>query len=57
MTFADSNSKPRLCKGANDGKLQKVAEQILHWGGAENVASVTHCMTRLRFNSRMKAFE
>lgn len=30
---------------------KKVAEQILSTvGGAENVASVTHCMTRLRFN-------
>ena len=29
----------------------KGAEQILSTvGGAENVASVTHCMTRLRFN-------
>ena len=30
---------------------KKVAEQILSTvGGAENVASVTHCMTRLRFS-------
>lgn len=38
---------------SKDAKYQKIAEEVLRAvGGSENVVTVTHCMTRLRFNLR-----